>query len=333
MTPHHHVVGIGNAIVDVIAQAGDDFIEANNLLRGAMRLISEEEAETLYGQMGPGREVSGGSAANTITGIATLGGRVGYIGKVSNDQLGEVFRHDIRAAGVTFDTPPIQGLPSTARCLILVTPDAQRTMNTYLGACVELGPDDVDADLIESAQVTYLEGYLWDKPTAKEAFLRAAEIAHRASRRVSLTLSDTFCVERHLESFRTLVADHVDVLFGNEDEIKTLCGVDDIEDALAHLNGECELIVTTRGEQGSTVLAGPMRFDVPAEPIERLVDTTGAGDLYAAGFLHGFTQGRHPAECARMGGIAAAEILSTFGARPKADLPKVVAARLAAPAG
>jgi sugar/nucleoside kinase (ribokinase family) len=330
MTPQYHVLGIGNAIVDVLSHAEDAFITDNRLDKGIMRLIEADEATALYAKMGPGVEISGGSAANTIVGVASLGGKGAFIGKVCDDQLGEVFRHDIRAAGVAFDSKPVAGDPPTARCLILVTPDAQRTMNTFLGAAVELTPDDVDPALVANAEITYLEGYLWDKPTAKEAFVKAAGLAHDAGRKVSLTLSDPFCVDRHRDSFRDLIDGHVDILFANEAEILSLYQVDTLDKALEAVRGECDLAVVTRSEKGSVVLEGANVYEVPAEPIAKVEDTTGAGDLFAAGFLHGVAEGRHPAECARRGAIAAAEIISHFGARPETGLAELVGQKLAA---
>ena len=320
------VVGIGNAIVDVLAHADDGFIDAHGLTKGAMALIDAAQAEALYGEMGSAMEISGGSAANTIAGIAALGGRGAYIGKVRDDQLGAVFAHDIRAAGVGFETPMATDGAPTARCLILVTPDAERTMNTYLGACVELGPDDVDPALIEAAQVTYLEGYLWDPPGAKEAFRKAHGIAHGAGRRVSLSLSDPFCVDRYRAEFTDLVADHIDILFANEDEIMSLYQVDSFAAALDKVRGHCQVAALTRGGQGSVVVSGETVHEVAAAPVAQVVDTTGAGDLYAAGFLHGFTEGWALDDCARLGGIAAAEVISHMGARPEADLAKLKAA-------
>jgi sugar/nucleoside kinase (ribokinase family) len=322
------VVGIGNAIVDVIARADDAFITANGLEKGAMTLIDADRAEELYGKMGPGIEMSGGSAGNTMAGIASLGGKGAYIGKVKDDLLGTVFRHDIRAIGVRFDSQPATEGAPTARCLILVTPDAQRTMNTYLGACVELGPDDIDADLIQSAQVTYLEGYLWDKPLAKQAFLKAAKLAHAGDRKLSLTLSDSFCVNRHRAEFADLVQNHVDILFGNEHEIMALYQVDTFEEALAAVRGQCETAVLTRSEKGSVVVTASEIHEVPADHIDRLVDTTGAGDLFAAGFLHGYTHGRGLPDCARIAAIAAAEVIGHVGARPEVKLSDLVAAKL-----
>jgi sugar/nucleoside kinase (ribokinase family) len=317
------VVGIGNAIVDVISHADDEFLIANNLRKGAMTLIDAARAEELYDRMGVGIEMSGGSAGNTMAGIASLGGRGAYIGKVHDDQLGAVFRHDIRTVGVAFDTPAVTDGPPTARCLIVVTPDAQRTMNTYLGACVELGPEDIDEALIRGAQVTYLEGYLWDKPRAKEAFLKAAAIAHGAGRKVALTLSDSFCVGRHRDSFRDLVDHHVDILFGNEHEITSLFETDSFDDAAAALRGRCEVAALTRSEHGSVIIADGATHAVPAAPIIRLVDTTGAGDLYASGFLFGYTQGLPLQVCGRLGSIAAAEIITHVGARPEISLAEL----------
>ncbi|HEX6101948.1 MAG TPA: adenosine kinase [Alphaproteobacteria bacterium] len=322
------VVGIGNAIVDVIAHAEDGFLAAEAMAKGAMTLIEADRAEGLYARMGPAVEMSGGSAANSMAGIASLGGRAAFIGKVKDDQLGAIFSHDIRAAGVSFRTPPAKAGPPTARCLIFVTPDAQRTMNTYLGASVELGPEDVDEALIASARVTYLEGYLWDKPRAKEAFRKAARLAHEAGGKVALTLSDPFCVERHRAEFQELVKGPVDILFANEAEIRALWQVADFEAALSATRGLVEMAALTRSEKGSVVLSGNGAERVPAEPVARVVDTTGAGDLYAAGFLFGLTQGRPPAECARIGAIAAAEVISHVGARPERPLKALVAERL-----
>ncbi len=316
------VVGIGNAIVDVLTQADDALVEAQGLPKGSMTLIDGQRAENLYAQMGPAREISGGSAANTLAGVAALGGRAAFIGKVRNDQLGGIFRHDIRAAGVHFETPPATSGPPSGRCLIFVTPDAQRTMATFLGAATELGPDAVDPEVIAAARVTYLEGYLFDPPAAKEAFVRAAEIARGAGRKVSLTLSDPFCVERHRTAFRDLVEHHVDILFANEQEICALYEVSDFDAALQAVRHHCEVAALTRSERGSVVLAGDEIHVVDAAPLDRLVDTTGAGDLYAAGFLFGYTRGDSLYDCGRIGAIAAAEVISHFGARPEVDLAR-----------
>ena len=320
----YDVVGIGNAIVDVLAQADDALLAELGVPKGVMTLIDGERAERIYSRMPPGIECSGGSAANTMAGLAALGGRGAYVGKVRDDQLGAVFRHDIRAAGVAFDTPPAAAGASTARCLILVTPDAQRTMQTFLGACVAMGPEDVDPALVAQARVTYLEGYLWDQPRAKQAFLKAAEAAHAAGREVALSLSDPFCVDRHRDSFLDLVSGHVDILFANEAEIKSLYRTDDFWDALRRVRGHCRVAALTRSEKGSVVVAGDDVTVVTAEPVERVVDTTGAGDLYAAGFLFGLTRGLELAMCARIGGIAAGEIISHVGARPEAQLAERV---------
>lgn len=321
------VTGIGNAIVDVIAHADDAFLADNAIEKGAMTLIDTARAEELYGRMGPGIEVSGGSAGNTMAGFAALGGKGAYIGKVADDQLGTVFRHDIRAAGVRFDTAPLTGGAPTARCLILVTPDAQRSMNTYLGACVELGPEDIDEDLIAASQVTYMEGYLWDPPRAKEAFRKAAAIAHGAGRAVSLSLSDSFCVHRHHGEFRDLVDNHVDILFANEHEIGALYGTDDFAAALAAVKALGKTAALTRSEKGAVIVWNGEVYEVPAEPVAKIVDTTGAGDLYAAGFLFGYTRGLDPATCGRLGAIAAAEIISHVGARPEVALADLIRAK------
>lgn len=321
------VVAIGNAIVDVLAHADDNFLHDNELAKGAMTLIDASRAETLYGRMGSGVEVSGGSAANTMAGLASLGGRAAFIGKVRNDQLGGIFQHDIRAAGVHFESKPAtQGAP-TARCLIFVTPDAQRTMQTFLGACVELGPADVDEALIRNGAVTYLEGYLWDRPEAKEAFLSASRIAHGAGRKVSLTLSDAFCVDRHRADFRKLIEGHVDVLFANEAEIKSLYQTENFDDAVQQARGQCEVLAVTRSEKGAVIVTAKDKYAVPAEST-RLVDTTGAGDLFAAGFLFGYTRGLPLDICGRIGTISAAEIISHFGARPEVKLGELVVTKL-----
>jgi sugar/nucleoside kinase (ribokinase family) len=314
------VTGIGNAIVDVLAHADDAFLAAQGLEKGTMALIDERRARELYASMGPGVEISGGSAGNTIAGVASLGGRAAYVGKVSDDQLGEVYSHDIRAAGVRFDTPPTRGGAQTARCLILVTPDAQRTMNTFLGACRELGPDDIDEQLIAHSRVTYMEGYLWDPPAAKQAFLKACEIARDAGRKTSLSLSDPFCVERHRKEFLELVERHVNILFANEREICALYQVPDLQAAVAALRGRCEIAAITRSEHGSLVLAGDKVIEVPAQPVPKVVDTTGAGDLYAAGFLYGYTHGLSLLDCGRLGSLCAAEVIAHFGARPETSL-------------
>lgn len=322
------VVGLGNAIVDVIAPAEDAFLGREGMAKGTMTLIEVARAEALYQRMGPAVEMSGGSAANTMAGLASLGGRAAFIGKVRQDQLGVIFAHDIRAAGVTFRTQPASAGPPTARCLILVTPDAQRTMNTYLGASVELGPEDVEEGLVSAARVTYLEGYLWDRPRAKAAFRKAARIAHAAGAKVALTLSDPFCVERHRPEFLELVKGPVDILFANEAEIRALWQVPDFDAALQATRGLVEVAVLTRSAKGSVVLWGDSVEPVAAEPVARVVDTTGAGDLFAAGFLYGYTQGRPLGQAARIGAIAAAEVIGHVGARPETPLAALVALRL-----
>ena len=323
------VAGIGNAIVDVLAQADDAFVADQGLSKGTMNLIDEARADRLYGAMGPGREVSGGSAANTIAGVAHLGGTGAFIGKVRDDELGRIFRHDIRAAGVSFETAPaVEGAP-TARCLILVTPDANRTLCTFLGACLELGPEDVDESLIAAAKVSYLEGYLWDPPRAKEAFMKTAKVAHDAGRQTALTLSDPFCVDRHRAEFRELVDGHIDVLFANEQEICSLYEVDSFDAALQAVQGRCRVVALTRSAKGAVIVGDGEVHVVDAEPVERVVDTTGAGDLFAAGFLFGYTHGHNLYDCGRMGAIAAAEIISHFGARPEARLDRLIADKVA----
>jgi sugar/nucleoside kinase (ribokinase family) len=328
MTERYDITGIGNAIVDVIAQVGDDFIQNKDLPKGGMTLVDETQADALYQELGPAIERSGGSAGNTMAGVASLGGRGAYIGKVKDDQLGEVFGHDIRSGGIDFRTPAATEGPETARCLVMVTPDAQRTMCTYLGACVGLGPDDVDPDLIESSRVTYLEGYLWDRPEAKQAFVRAAEIAHGKGRQVSLTLSDPFCVDRHRESFKELVAGHIDILFANEAEILSLYQVERFEDALEAVKPHCKTVALTRSEKGSVILHGGQAFEVPAERVDKVVDTTGAGDLYAAGLLMGLVRGLPPTQCGQLGALAAAEVISHVGGRPDTSLRELAKQRL-----
>jgi sugar/nucleoside kinase (ribokinase family) len=327
--PELDVLGIGNAIVDILAHTEDEVLAAEGLPKGSMTLIDAERADAIYARMGPAVEVSGGSVANSIVGAASLGSRAAYIGKVHDDEFGRVFAHDIRAAGVHFETPLATGGPPTARCLILVTPDAHRTMSTYLGACVELGPGDIDEDLVARAAVTYLEGYLWDPPRAKEAFRVAMAAARRAGRRVALTLSDSFCVERHRDEFRALVDDEVDILFANEMELLSLYQVDDLGSAVDAVRGRCEVALVTRSEHGALVVTSDKVTEVPAHRVSRLVDTTGAGDLFAAGFLHGLTHGLPHAESAALGALAAAEIISHFGARPEADLAELARTALA----
>lgn len=319
--PLYDVLGLGNAIVDVIAPVEDDFLIAHRLHKGAMQLVDEAQAERLYAAMGAATIVSGGSAANTIAGLASLGARGAFVGKVAEDEAGKAFGHDIRGAGVHFDTPASVEGPSTARCLVVVTPDGQRTMNTFLGACQNLTLADIDPMLVAASKILYLEGYLWDPEAAKQAFVHAARLAHAAGRQVALTLSDTFCVERHREEFLDLMRRRVvDLVFANETELHALYQTADFDAAVAALRQENVIAAVTRGEKGAIVLRGNETFAAPAAPIEKLVDTTGAGDLFAAGFLAGYTKGEPLDYCARLGALAASEIIQHFGARPEIDL-------------
>ncbi|MEB3183105.1 MAG: adenosine kinase [Cyanobacteriota bacterium] len=322
------VVGIGNAIVDVLVQADDAFLADHGLSKGTMALVDEAQAERLYASVGPGLETSGGSAANTLAGIAQLGGRAAFIGRVRNDQLGGIFSHDIRAVGAQFDTPAADDGPSTARCLILVTPDAQRTMCTYLGASVNLEPEDLNLDLVRQAHLLYLEGYLWDSDAAKRAFIAAAEVTRASGGQVALSLSDAFCVDRHRDSFQELVDGHVDVLFANESEICSLYQTDSFEAAAEAVRGRCRVAALTRSEQGSLVLHGDESFPIAPFRLGELVDTTGAGDLYAAGFLYGYTRGEDLARCGRLGSLCAGQVVTQLGPRPHGSLKELVAAHL-----
>jgi adenosine kinase len=315
------VLGIGNAIVDVLARTDDDFLAKQKMRKGAMQLIDESQAGRIYDAMGPAVEVSGGSAANTIVGAASLGARTAFVGKVKDDELGRVFAHDIRAAGVAFTTPPASAGPSTARCYVLVTPDGERTMNTFLGAAQDLHPNDIEADAIAAAQIIYLEGYLWDPPRAKEAFLKAAKIAHDAERDVALTLSDAFCVDRYRAEFLDLIRNGtVDLVFANERELHSLYETADFDTALKALRNDARLAVVTRSEKGCLVVSREETDAVPAKPIDRLVDATGAGDLFAAGFLVGLSRGADNRTAARLGALAAAEVIQHLGARPETSL-------------
>jgi sugar/nucleoside kinase (ribokinase family) len=319
------VTAIGNAIVDVLAKADDALLAKYNLPKGGMSLIDAETAERLYAVMGAGVEASGGSAANTVAGIAGLGGKAAYIGKVADDQLGDVFTHDIRAVGVTYDTPRLKGGLPTARSLIFVTPDAQRTMQTFLGATSQLYPEDVNMDYITSSKVLYLEGYLWDQPEAKKAMLEAAQKAEKAGVKVSLTLSDAFCVARFRDEFRELVENHIHILFANESEILSLYQVENFDDALQHVRGHTEIAALTRSEKGSVVVKGDEVHIIDAVKGVNVVDTTGAGDAYAAGFLYAYTQGHDLATCGRLGCALAAKVISHMGPRAEGDLKALAA--------
>ena len=314
------VLCIGNAIVDLIARVEEDFVSRHGLVKGSMNLIDEARAEDLYAAMGQATEVSGGSAGNTAAGVASLGGKAAYFGKVKDDQLGAIFRHDMRAQGVAYDTPPAPDGPATARSFILVTPDSERTMNTYLGACVNFTSKDVDRKAVESAQVTYMEGYLWDRPEAKEAFKLAARIARGAGRQTSITLSDSFCVERHRESFLDLIRNDIDIVFANEAETKSLYQTQNFDSAMKAIARDCPVAVLTRSEKGCIVVRGEEVHAIPTYPVSTVVDVTGAGDLFAAGFLRGFTSGKTLPEAARLGSVAAAEVISHIGARPEINL-------------
>jgi adenosine kinase len=317
----YDVLGIGNAIVDIIARAEDDFLVAQGMNKGGMALIDAARAEAIYEAMGPAVETSGGSAANTIVGLASLGARSAFVGKVKADGLGRAFSHDIRAAGVTFDTAPASDGPPTGRCYVLVTPDGERTMNTFLGAAQDLHPNDIDADMIAAAAVTYLEGYLWDPKHAKDAFIKAAKIAHDAGRRVALTLSDAFCVDRWRDEFLQLMRSKtVDLIFANEAELRSLYQTSDFDAAVKTLRADIGVAVVTRSEKGCLVIGPDGVEAVPAFPVERVVDTTGAGDLFAAGFLSGLARGADDRICGRLGALAAAEVIQHIGARPETSL-------------
>jgi sugar/nucleoside kinase (ribokinase family) len=326
--PRYDVLAIGNAIVDVVSPCKDELIEELQLTRGGMTLVDEARAHELYDAMGPAREISGGSSANTLAGLSALGAQCAFIGQVADDQLGEVFAHDIRAVGIDFDTPARPGQPSTARCLIFVTPDGQRTMNTFLGATQYLPADQLDEDLVANAAILYLEGYLWDPEEPRAAMRRAIEAAKRAGRKVAFTLSDAFVIDRHGDDFRALIDDGlIDILFANHVELAALTGEEDFDAGLAQLAPKVPVLVVTRSEKGAVSVVGDYRAEVPAEPIDKVEDTTGAGDLFAAGFLFGYGKGEALETCLAMGAVAAAEIISHYGARPEADLKELFVAR------
>lgn len=318
---HFDVLGIGNAIVDIIARENDDFLASHAMVKGSMALIDETQADSIYGDMGPATEISGGSAGNTIAGVASLGGKAAYFGKVADDELGRIFRHDIKALGVHFETSPLVDGLGTARSMILVTPDSERTMNTFLGACGALGPADIEADVVEAAAITYMEGYLWDPEEAKKAFLKAAEIAHAAGRKTALTLSDSFCVDRFRDEFLGLLLNgHIDYLFANEGELKALYQTSDFQSAIKAVGQDCPLAAVTIGEKGALAVAGETVYESPAFPVNEIVDLTGAGDLFAAGFMAGLTREKSLDEALELGCLAASEVISHLGARPNVSL-------------
>ena len=329
----YDVVGIGNALVDVLAHCEDDFLAHHALDKGAMILVDEERSAYLYDMLDPAAECSGGSCGNTMAGLASMGGPEGavataYIGKVCDDQLGRVFQRSMRGMGVVFDTTPESDQPSTGRCLVLISPDAQRTMCTFLGAATKLGPTDIDPKVIQAAKVTYMEGYLFDPPDAQLAFVKAAELAHVAGRKVAITLSDSFCVDRHRAAFRFLVENHIDILFANEAEVISLYEAQSFDAALEQVRGHCETACLTRSENGSVVLGGGEIHIIDAEPVASVVDTTGAGDQYAAGFLYGYSRGMPLAACGKIASIAAAEVIGHQGARPETNLSALIGKRV-----
>jgi sugar/nucleoside kinase (ribokinase family) len=315
------VLCIGNAIVDIIARCDEAFLVDNAIIKGAMNLIDADRAELLYSRMGPAIEASGGSAGNTAAGIASFGSRSAYFGKVADDQLGKIFNHDIRAQGCSFRDPAAAGTPPTARSMIFVTPDGERSMNTYLGACVELGPEDVEADVVAGSKVTYFEGYLWDPPRAKDAIRLCADIGHKHGREMSMTLSDPFCVDRYRNEFLELMrSGTIDIIFANADEAKSLYQTDNFEHAVSQLRKDCKLAAITRSEHGSVIVRGDERYDIDAIDIDEVVDTTGAGDLYAAGFLHGYAHGKPLDVCGKLGSLAAGLVIQQIGPRPQLSL-------------
>ena len=320
----YDLVGIGNAMVDILATVDDAFLEEQTLDKGAMTLVDIDRASEIYAKMPPAQEVSGGSCGNTMAGFASLGGKGVFIGKVRDDQLGDVFRRDMQSIGVDFFTPATTEGPQTGSCLVLITPDAQRTMCTNLGAASNLTPKDIDKDIIQAAKVVYMEGYLFDPPDAQDAFVEAADLAHDAGQKVSITLSDPFCVDRHRHAFQMLVADHTDILFGNEEEIKSLYQVDDFDAALQQVRGHCDIACLTRSSKGSVILSGDEVHIIDPMPLDPVVDTTGAGDQFAAGFLYGYTQGMDLRKCGEIATLTATEVISHVGARPDVNLKELV---------
>lgn len=318
------VLTIGNAIVDILCRTDDAFIKAQGFIKGSMTLIDQARADSLYNQMGPSIESSGGSAGNTAAGLADLGAKVAYIGKVADDALGKVFTHDIRAIGAVFDTPPLEDSLSTARSMVLISPDGERTMNTWLGACTQLGPDDIIPDIVNHAAITYVEGYLWDEPNAKAAIKKAIDLAHQAGKKFSLSLSDSFCVDRHRADFLDLLEGSVDILFANEQEICNLYQTESFPDAVERVREKVGIVALTRGSAGSVAVSPEEVVTVPAASVEHVADTTGAGDLYASGFLFGLVRGKPLAECALLGGLCASECISHIGPRPQTNLAALV---------
>ncbi len=328
MTHKFDVLGIGNAIVDILVNVEDDFLSAHEIPRGSMQLVDEETSNELYDQLGTAIECSGGSAANTIAGLASLGSKTAYIGKIRNDQLGHVFDHDINSLGIEFTTEKDTSGVSTARCLVMVSPDAERTMCTYLGACVNLMEKDIDEDQVAGSAVTYMEGYLWDPEHAKAAFRKAMKLAHNAGRKTSISLSDSFCVGRHRQEFLHLAEHEIDILFANEDELLMLYDTRDFSHALKAVQEHCEVAAITRGAAGCTIVSADEIIDINGYQVSDLVDTTGAGDLFAAGFLHGYTRRKDLLTCGRMGNLVASEVITHMGARPDVNLEQYLANNL-----
>ncbi len=321
--PNYDVVAVGNALVDVLSNEPEDLLGILDLVKGTMAMVDQELSDSIYAALSPGVESSGGSAANTIAGVASFGGRAGFVGRIGDDQFGQVFAHDLAALGIAFDGAQAKADGPTGRCLVIVTPDADRTMATFLGVASDLSPDDVPDALIDDARFTYLEGYLWDQPSAKEAFRAAAARAHQAGRKVALTLSDPFCVDRHRVDFLDLISGDVDILFANDDELRSLYEVDDFDAAVQKVRNHCEIAAITCGAEGSVVVAGDDLFAIPAHPVEHVVDTTGAGDLYAGGFLFALARGYDPVTAGKLGGLAAAEVISHMGPRPEVSLAEL----------
>ncbi len=328
--PRFQLTAVGNAIVDVIAHATDEFLASENIIKGAMNLIDQPRAKHLYSKMGPAREVSGGSAANTMAGFTSFGGNGAFFGKVAKDQLGEIFIHDMTALGLHLECNPLENGPETARSFIFVTPDAQRSMNTFLGASVEFSEDDIKDSIIAASAMVYLEGYLFDKPQAKAAYRKASKVAHAAGRKVSLTLSDVFCVKRHHAEFLELVKNDTDILFANDDEIKELFNTTDLDAAIAAVRGQCEIVAVTCGHKGSIIVTADKTIQIAPAPVDKVVDTTGAGDQYAAGFLYGLSQSMTLEKCGALGSLAASEVIGHIGPRPEANLSDLAKLAIAA---